>query len=263
MIFYFSGTGNTLHAARKVAAPGEQVISMAEELQKKGRLTYQLAPGESVGFFFPVYAWAVPRIVERFVRRCSFKGYEDNFTYGLCTCGSEAGNAMEQLSQLLQKKKMSLHSAFSVAMPDNYIVMFDVDSPTVIQKKLEQAEEKLGQIAGMVHSRQRGIFWVTRGKGVRLKQYVVTPLFHAFAMDPRKFHATDACVGCNLCSIICPTGNIVLKAGRPVWGRDCARCLACIHRCPREAIQYGKGTYKRGRYCHPDIRQEDNDHERV
>ena len=36
--------------------------------------------------------------------------------------------------------------------------------------------------------------------------------------------------------------------GKPAWGRQCYQCLRCIHECPQEAIQYGKGTEKRGRY---------------
>lgn len=36
-------------------------------------------------------------------------------------------------------------------------------------------------------------------------------------------------------------------------GNACRQCLACINRCPVQAIQYGKGTVNRGRYTHPDL----------
>ena len=48
-----------------------------------------------------------------------------------------------------------------------------------------------------------------------------------------------------------PLGNIKLADGKPVWGDRCTHCMACISRCPKEAIEYG--THSRGlpRYLCP------------
>ncbi|SUY47595.1 4Fe-4S ferredoxin [Clostridium putrefaciens] len=37
------------------------------------------------------------------------------------------------------------------------------------------------------------------------------------------------------------------------WGEDCTECLACLHLCPVQAIQYGKGTESKGRYKNPNV----------
>lgn len=42
--------------------------------------------------------------------------------------------------------------------------------------------------------------------------------------------------------------NIRLENGKPVWGSDCARCTACINRCPHGAIEYGNKTQGKERY---------------
>ena len=34
--------------------------------------------------------------------------------------------------------------------------------------------------------------------------------------------------------------NIKIQNGKPVWGKDCTHCMACICHCPTEAIEYGK-----------------------
>ena len=40
----------------------------------------------------------------------------------------------------------------------------------------------------------------------------------------------------------------------PVWVEDqCALCYGCINGCPAQAIQYGKGTEKHGRYMNPRV----------
>jgi MinD superfamily P-loop ATPase len=73
----------------------------------------------------------------------------------------------------------------------------------------------------------------------------------------KNFHATDACIHCGLCAQVCPVANIVMEKGVPRWQGSCQGCLACLHWCPKEAVQYKQSTVKRGRYHHPDIKVED------
>lgn len=41
---------------------------------------------------------------------------------------------------------------------------------------------------------------------------------------------------------------IRMENNRPVWKENCSFCLKCIHSCPKQALQHGKGTVKRSRY---------------
>lgn len=88
-----------------------------------------------------------------------------------------------------------------------------------------------------------------------LKSYLVYPLFVNFAIGSNKFYATDACISCGICAKICPTGTIALSEdGKPKWANTCVQCVACIHRCPVRAIEYGKISLKKGRYHHPEFK---------
>ncbi len=62
------------------------------------------------------------------------------------------------------------------------------------------------------------------------------------------FRATDACIGCGKCVELCPLNNIRLENGKPVWGKNCTHCMACICHCPKEAIEYGKKSKGKPRY---------------
>ena len=89
MIFYFSGTGNSLWAARQVGeAFGERLISIADELRRpEAALAYPLRDDERVFFVFPVHSWGPAVLVTRFIARLRLDRYRDQPVYALCTCG--------------------------------------------------------------------------------------------------------------------------------------------------------------------------------
>ena len=47
---------------------------------------------------------------------------------------------------------------------------------------------------------------------------------------------SQACIGCGLCTQICPMHNLELKNGKAVPAEKCTMCYRCISRCPKQAI---------------------------
>ena len=68
MLFYFSGTGNSLQAARAVAQADEPMYDMAACL-RSGRFRFPCEKGEAAGFVFPVYFGGLPSVVADFVSK--------------------------------------------------------------------------------------------------------------------------------------------------------------------------------------------------
>lgn len=256
MIFYFTGTGNSLYAAQKIAEyNNERIISIPLEMkQKKDSFEYHLAENEIIGFVYPVYAWAPPKMVLDFIDKLSMYDYNNNYIFSVATCGDNIGNTMDVLQRTLKEKHLVLNSGFSIAMPNNYIIIGDVDSKKIEEEKLLKAEEKLQMINKAIKERKRDFFQLEKGPVPFLFTSVINPLFNKHATDATKFYATDVCTSCGLCEKACPTENVSVHQ-KPVWGSDCTQCLACIHRCPTKAIQYGKGTEKKGRYINPNCKE--------
>ena len=241
MIYYFSGTGNSKWVAEELALRTGDEAQSITGLLRDGPTEVFAAEGASIGIVFPVYAWGAPLIVEDFCKNIRLGS--GAYAYAVCTCGDEAGRAMHHLKNIF-----AYQSAWSLVMPNNYIMGFDVDSPELERKKIAQAREQLQTIAQMILS-HKSVYDVHEGPAARLKTTLVRPMFNTFARSTSSFSVDDSCDACGLCARICPTQAISLESGRPVWvKKQCAQCTGCINRCPKRAIQYGAGTAKRGRY---------------
>ena len=71
---------------------------------------------------------------------------------------------------------------------------------------------------------------------------------YSLIISDRSFITTAQCTGCGQCRDRCPLNNIKLVNSRPIWGKNCTHCMACIAGCPSEAIEYGKKTQGKPRY---------------
>lgn len=252
MIFYFSGTGNSRWVADQLSkVQNEYLVSIPEMLEKKMG-NFCLRKNETVGFVFPIYSWAPPEIVLRFIRQIAFKGYKPKFLFFVCTCGDDIGLAQKVLLKEFAAKGWECHAGFSVIMPNNYVLLpgFDVDGKELEKRKLEDAVAELKRINELI-KKEEHVFSCKEGSYPFIKTRIINPLFNRFHMSPKHFYATDACIGCKRCEKSCPVGNVIVQEGKPVWGMDCTSCLACYHVCPRQAVHYGKRTKNKGQYFNP------------
>ena len=101
MIFYFTGTGNSLYAAQKLADEGEKIVSIVDALRSKA-FHYTLNEGEKLGFVFPVYFYTVSDPVLELVRKLTVENA--GFVYAVIPCGASIGAAGGLLKSELKKR---------------------------------------------------------------------------------------------------------------------------------------------------------------
>lgn len=235
MIFYFSGTGNSKWVAERIASEiGDRAIDISSI-----DILPDLSAEKYIGLVFPVYAWGAAQPMAKFAASLPKTA---TFTFGICTCGADAGLTMKKLTNIYH-----LESCYSVVMPSNYIIGEDIESDEVIRLKLEMAKSEISVIASEILN-NNCVYRVTEGALAGLKTNLVSPAFNRFARDTKPFYADDRCTGCGLCERMCPARTIRLVNNSPTWGKECYQCLKCINCCPESAIQYGKKTKGRGRY---------------
>lgn len=252
MIFYFSGTGNTLWAARQLAAAThERLVAIADE--KEGS-TFTLDDGERIGFCFPVHGWKPPRIVRNFIERLNIGNAAGHYCYAVCTCGDSIGKTVEILNDDLGKRGLKAESAFSLIMPESYVALpfMYTDKPERERAKLKAAALQMERVCEFVAERHGGITETTTGPLPWVLSHVIGTVFNGLLISdkPFKVHA-DKCIRCGECAKVCPVGDIRGGQGHvPQWLHDgrCTSCLSCYHHCPRHAIEYGPMTKRRGQY---------------
>ena len=246
VIYWFSGTGNSLAVAKELAKQcgDAELVSMAKVIRNPP------PSAERIGLVFPVYAFCPPALVTRFVKKLN--AATDSYVFSVITYAGLPGGTLAVLRRLLQKRGLDLAASWGVKMPENYPPFGGAPAPEKQQAINVAAAERIEKIAAELQQSPRG-----RHEKIKTVWKIVSRMIYAsfqkrVARADRSFRADEKCNGCCICTRVCPVNNVVMFEGRPSWLGHCEQCYACFHWCPQQAVQYGRST-KQHRYHHPDV----------
>ncbi|MDR0856706.1 MAG: EFR1 family ferrodoxin [Clostridiales bacterium] len=248
-VYYFSGTGNSLAAARHVAAAlgTTDVVSIADCVCRE---EYAI-DADTLVFVYPVYAYHAPLMVRKFLKKAQISA---RYTAVLITCGTKCGGAFAEAKKLL-KKKGGLSYAQAVPAVENFTPLFGGQKPKRVEKRLRlQAAATDGATAAIAARRTH------RVRSFRPLSAFVATLFAAFhTAFPRFLFRVNkkTCTGCGLCAKICPAAAVTLENGRPHFSSRCQCCMGCLHLCPQNALTCLRHTRKSPRYRHPAVQPQE------
>ncbi len=251
-IFYFTGTGNSLWAARNLARElgNTELISMVDWDVKKHTIHSPV-----IGLVFPVHIWGVPRRVLDFLEE--LKAMSPEYIFAIANNAGQVSNTLVQLQKQMESQGLFLSSGWSIIMPSNYIPWGGPGSLEEQNQLFQEARLKLANIVEKIRRRYN----IPVDKGPLWQRLIFTGIYkmsfpHVPKMDD-KFWVDERCNQCGLCAEICPAKNIDFQNDNLVWHNNCEQCLACLQWCPKEALQYGKKTPAYSRYHHPEVKMKD------
>ena len=245
MVFYFTGTGNSLYVARELDG---QTVSIPQAIRKDD-LTFS---ADKIGIVCPIYGHEMPAMVKEFIRRATF---QTEYFYVVLTYGNMHGGAAEIADKVLKDAGITADYITTVLMVDNFLPAFDMNKQTQLDK---QVEKQIVSIRSDISQRRRGIQKASFKDRITHKMYLKMVKNQPETVWAA-YRVSDECIACGICANICPGGCIRLENGKAVHHlENCQACMACVHACPKLAIQFTiKEVNPQARYRNPHISLEE------
>ena len=244
VIYYFTGTGNSLSAAKKLAAllDGESELRPIAALVGAGDI--EVGPADTVGFVFPIYGSDTPWPVKEVGQHLKLTG--EPYCWAIGTCNERGGTCMDTFTAFMARYGIRLSYAKKLDMPGNCMESNAAENA----ERLELEESRVALFARNINRRFVGSSHAADSPENTAEK--TRARFHGM-LDAWKVDE-ERCTGCGLCAEVCPMGNITLKDGHPVYGDKCAVCFACFHFCPTQAVGTAMASLNsRSRYHHPEV----------
>lgn len=239
-IFCFTSTGNSLFTAKKLAEKIHgKVMSM-----NNGSIQCE---DDVIGFVFPVYFWGLPRMVEHFVTKMQI-GNKNAYVFAVATSGGPVFGVLGRLKKLLQVKGIRLQYGKTLVSVSNYLPEY---TPKDSEELWQKIAKSMIEIADAINSRQSN----------RIHAFTfLNKIAYGFYPNERSdqyFTVAPTCISCGTCQKVCPAKNITMKAGNPDFLHKCEHCLACVHNCPSNAIDWKEKTQGKERYRNAEVSLDD------
>jgi ferredoxin len=245
IIFYFSGTGNSLKVAKMISMElgNTEIVPMGNHKEHILVKKY-----DTIGFVYPVYYWGLPNVVKNFVEKIDLSNNVNAYFYGIATFGGLPGNGISQLNELLMHKhNIKLNYGKTLKMFANYIVAYNMSDK--INEITEKSNKNIIPIVNAIKNKENNII----RKSNKLFTIVYNKNIDNFRDMDRDYIVDNNCTGCEICRMVCPVKNIEIINKMPNFRHNCEQCVACIQYCPQKAINYKNLTQNRSRYTNPEI----------
>ena len=242
LLFYFTGTGNSLHVAKKLS---DNPLSIPQVMKKGDNLKFE---ANEIGIVFPKYGMAPP-MVRDFLQVAHLKAnyFFAVMTYGNKIKATDATNFARLLADAHQGVKLNYFNG--VKMVDNRLQRFDMAQQLKATNN-SKIDASIVSIASDIDAHKHFLAKPAQEAGAPHHLH----RDHGPIMAQDMFEITDACIGCGICMAVCPRGDYkVVNDMAEAQGR-CEQCLACAHACPQLAIVPTEGDENpRARYRNPNV----------
>lgn len=244
IIFYFTGTGNSLYVAKEIS---DNFVGIPNALAEE-KFNYEQYV--KVGFVIPLYFMGMPKLVNEFINNVNIP--DSAYIFCVVTRAYTKGNVLSEIDKILQKQRKRLDYGKYISFPDSYIRWAGASDEAAQEKLFSKSKKQLDNIKkevadNKIHVDKEGI--ILKGSS-----YIINSFWKSTLKTKNKtFKTSNDCIKCGVCLKACPSQNIKLDGKLIKWGEKCQDCMACVQSCPHKAIYFNKKTESKRRYRNPNI----------
>lgn len=197
------------------------------------RRHYEIEADE-IGIVYPIYGYMVRQYINKTRLKADYK-------FAILTYGNRKCSAVEIWDGIARRAGNPFDYICTLIMVDNWLPNFDMNEQIKIDKNIP---ENLQRIAADIAAHRHWHEPVTEEERKQHKGFMertgADPNVGFLMKSEQYFTVTDACIGCAICTDVCPRGNYELTSAGVKTHGDCEFCFACIQNCPQKAIQFAK-----------------------
>ena len=240
-IYCFTGTGNTLIAARAMGDIFAEAGLACDIVPLERADPARVPLDRCVGVACPVAVFATYPLVWRFLEALPVAQGTPFFL--LATMGGMAGGLAGPVRAIITAKGYRALGARQIVMPSN---MFVREGTAREEEKRRRAVAQAAGFARELIAETAGWNYVpVVGTVLGAFSRGITRICWGSTLARRmwKAQSTGACTGCGLCARVCPVGAASIDAAtrRAAFGAECEFCFRCAGVCPAHAIRISGG----------------------
>ena len=215
---YLSGIGNTKHCIERLVKLLDQ---SAKTIPLENRnIISEIKNNDTIILGYPTQFSNAPVMVRDFIKLNDIWG--NKRVLCVTTMGAFSGDGAGCTARILKKKGAIILGGLQIHMPDS------VCDSKMLKKSIEENRKIIFEADKKI---EKAALDIQNGK------------------YPQEGISFFSCIGCGLCSQICPMNNITIENNKAVAGNMCTMCYRCISHCPQKAITLiGKAVQEQCQY---------------
>lgn len=236
-IFYYTGAGNSAHAAKVLANELKKMKWGVQTIRIRGKADNENLKADLLVFIYPVYALSCPYGFIKYIK--SLKNGNGSKTAVIANHGMAnlkggintgyEGNGPEQARKILIKRNFDVFYTGAVGYPENITLIANAIPDKIAKEIITDADRELIKFKTSI---KKYIFFesiLSVSFGWLLNKWGRWHIGKLYSAD-------NDCNNCGKCVKSCPAGCIKIFNKKPRWNWNCQACFGCFNICPKKSI---------------------------